>query len=86
MWIWPLFFFRLPRCNHARYLFSGQQGDGRETVGVFVAFRYGQLFEEIQLLLTGKKDDFGVAEHHDGVRQFVAKQPGLMRGKKRLNN
>lgn len=62
------------------YLFSGEQGDGRHTVGVLVAFSYSHLFEEIHLLLAGEKEDFGVAKHHDGVRQLVAKQPCL-RGK-----
>lgn len=59
------------------YLFSGEQCDGRHAVGVLVAFCYGHLLEEIHLLLTGQEDDFGVAEHHDSVRQLIAKEPRL---------
>lgn len=61
------------------HLFSGEQRDGRDSVGVLVAFRYGHLLEEIHLLLAGQEDDFGVTEHHDGVRQLVAKEPRLRR-------
>ncbi len=67
----------LPPCLFTGYLFSGEQGDGRDAVSVLVAFRYSHLFEEIHLLLAGEEDDFGVAKHHDGVRQLVAKQPCL---------
>lgn len=65
------------------YLFSGEQRDGRDTVGVLVAFRNSHLFEEIHLLLAGEEDDFGVAEHHDGVCQLVAKEPRLRRKKEK---
>lgn len=59
------------------YLFSGEQCDGRHSVGVLIAFCDGHLLEEIHLLLTGQEDDFGVAEHHNGVRQLIAKEPRL---------
>lgn len=68
------------------YLFPGEQCDGRDSVGVLVAFRYGHLFEEIHLLLAGEEDDFGFAEHHDGVRQLVSKQPCLQDTSKRTVN
>lgn len=68
-------------CLYTGYLFSGEQCDGRDAVGVLVAFRHGHLFEEIHLLLAGEEDDFGVAKHHDGVRQLVAKQPRLRKQK-----
>lgn len=71
----------LPLCLCTGYLFSGEQGDGRDTVGVLVALCYGHLFEEIHLLLAGEEDDFGVTKHHDGVGQLVAKQPCLRRAR-----
>lgn len=58
-------------------LFSGEQCDGRDSVGVLIAFCYCHLLEEIHLLLAGQEDDFGVTEHHDGVRQLIAKEPRL---------
>lgn len=63
--------------NYISYLFPGEQRDGRDTVGVLIAFCYGHLFEKIHLLLAGEEDDFGVTEHHDGVCQLVAEQPRL---------
>lgn len=65
-------------------LFSGEQRDGRHSVGVLVAFGCGHLLEEIHLLLAGQEDDFGVTEHHDGVCQLVAEEPRL-RDKKGAN-
>lgn len=67
----------LPPSLYTGYLFSGEQSDGRHTVGVLVALSYSNLFEEIHLLLAGEENDFGVAKDHDGVRQLVAKQPRL---------
>lgn len=52
---------------YANYLFSCEERDGRDTVGILVAFCYSHLFEEIHLLLAGKEDYFGVTKHHDGV-------------------
>lgn len=66
-----------------RYLFSGEQGNGRDTIGILVAFSYSHLLEEIHLFLAGEEDDFGVTEHHDGVGQLVAKQPRLRKRKKK---
>lgn len=66
-----------------RYLFSGEQGNGRDTIGILVAFSYSHLLEEIHLFLAGEEDDFGVTEHHDGVGQLVAKQPRLRKKKKK---
>lgn len=68
---------------HVRYLFSGEQGNGRDTIGILVAFSYSHLLEEIHLFLAGEEDDFGVTEHHDGVGQLVAKQPRLRKRKKK---
>lgn len=68
--------------NYTSYLFSGEERDGRDTVGVLVAFCYGHLFEKIHLLLAGEEDDFGVTKHHDGVCQLIAEQPRLIKNTK----
>ena len=60
-----------------RYLLPGEQRDGRDAVGVLVSLGYCHLLEELHLLLTGKEEDLGVAEYHDGVRQLVAEEPRL---------
>lgn len=66
------------------YLFSGEQRDGRHTVGILVAFSHGHLSEEIHLLLAGEENDFRVTKHDDGVCQLVAEQPGLRRKKQHI--
>lgn len=65
------------------HLFSGEQCDGRDSVGIFISFRDGHLLEEIHLLLASQEDDFGVTEDHDGVCQLIAKEPRLRERVKR---
>lgn len=63
-----------------RYLLSDEQRDRRNPVGVLVAFRDGDLLQELHLLLTGQEEDLGLAKHHDGVGELVPEQPRLRTG------
>lgn len=60
-----------------QYLLPDKQRDGRNSVGVLVAFGDHHLLEELDFLLTGQEHDLRLAEDHYSVCELVSKQPRL---------
>lgn len=68
-------FQRKPSQEGRTHLVPYKQGDRRHLALILLARLH--LLEELYFLLARQKVDGVLAEHHDGVRQLVAKQPGL---------